>query len=392
MNKERLWTKDFISVTATNFLLTLVMYLLLVTIPSYAVDRFHTSTSMAGLVSSIFIIGALIGRLIIGRIIGDFGGKIILVISLLLYVLTSALYLGAVNLPILLMIRILHGSVYGAASTAAGTIMAQTIPHHKRGEGVGYFGMSAILAMAVGPFLGMFLNQHADFNIIFVLNILLAIICLAISFIVNDPVYQARKQEKVKVINKFQISNFIEFKAMPISIVTLIIGFCYSSVLAFLSFYAKELHLVETASFFFLVYAIIVLLTRPFSGRLFDVKGANIVIYPCLLFFVIGMFVLSHVSSGVTLLLAGAFIGLGYGNYGSVAQAIAIKGIQPHRLGLATATFYIFWDLGIGIGPYLLGFFIPFAGYRILYLMMAFALLVAIVLYYFLLGRKENIE
>jgi hypothetical protein len=58
VNKERLWTKDFITVAVINLLLYLVFYLLMVTIASYAVDTFHTSTGTAGLVSGIFIIGA----------------------------------------------------------------------------------------------------------------------------------------------------------------------------------------------------------------------------------------------------------------------------------------------------------------------------------------------
>jgi len=392
MNKERLWTKDFINVAVTNFLLTLVMYLLLVTIPSYAVEQFHTSTSIAGLVSSIFIIGALIGRLVIGRIIGGIGSKKTLVIGLILYIITSVLYLGAINLPLLVINRILHGIAYGIASTAAGTIMAQNIPPNRRGEGIGYYGMSAILATAVGPFLGIYLNQHADFKMIFILNVILAVTSFAISFIVNEPVYQGHKQEHVKAAKGFQISNYLEFKAMPISIVTLIIGFCYSGILVFLSFYSRELHLVKAASFFFLVYAIAILISRPFSGRLFDMKGANVVMYPCLFIFAVGMLVMSQVNHEITLLLAGAIIGLGYGNYQSSAQAIAIKGIPPHKLGLATATFYIFWDLGIGIGPYLLGFLVPFAGYRGLYLTLAVVILVAIALYYFLLGRKVSVE
>ena len=81
MSKERLWTKDFITVSVINFFIALIFYLLIVTIASYALDTFHTSTSMAGLVSGIFIIGALIGRLITGRIIDDVGSRKILILS-----------------------------------------------------------------------------------------------------------------------------------------------------------------------------------------------------------------------------------------------------------------------------------------------------------------------
>ena len=157
-----------------------------------------------------------------------------------------------------------------------------------------------------------------------------------------------------------------------------------------MSLYSKQIHLVEAASLFFLVYAITSLVSRPFAGRLLDVKGANFVVYPCLFIFSIGMLLFSQANHGITLLLAGAIIGLGYGNFLSCAQAISIKEIPSHRLGLATSTFFIFIDLGFGVGPYLLGLLVPFTGYRGLYLMMTIVALATIPLYYFLHGRKVS--
>ena len=107
-----------------------------------------------------------------------------------------------------------------------------------------------------------------------------------------------------------------------------------------------------------------------------------------LLIFAIGMLLFSQANHGITLLLAGAIIGLGYGNFLSCGQAISIKGAPPDRLGLATATYYIFLDLGFGIGPYLFGSLVPFTGYRGLYLMMVAVILATIILYYFLYRRK----
>jgi MFS family permease len=104
------------------------------------------------------------------------------------------------------------------------------------------------------------------------------------------------------------------------------------------------------------------------------------------------MLLFSQANHGITLLLAGAMIGLGYGNFISCAQAISIKEVPPHRLGLATSTFFIFVDLGFGIGPYLLGSLVPFTGYRGLYLTMVVVILASIVLYYFLHRRKVSFE
>ena len=212
------------------------------------------------------------------------------------------------------------------------------------------------------------------------------------SFAVSEPTHKAPRQDQEKAVKSFQISNFLEFKAIPISIIVLIVGFNYSAVLTFISLYSKQLHLEEAASFFFLVYAFTVIVSRPFSGRLLDSKGANFVVYPCLLIFAIGMLLLSQTNHGIMLLFAGAIMGLGYGNFLSCGQAISIKGAPPHRLGLATATYYIFLDVGFGVGPYLFGSLVPFTGYRGLYLMMAMVILATIILYYFLYRRRISSE
>jgi MFS family permease len=104
------------------------------------------------------------------------------------------------------------------------------------------------------------------------------------------------------------------------------------------------------------------------------------------------MLLLSQASHGITLLLAGAIIGLGYGNFLSCGQAISIKEAPPHRLGLATATYFMFLDVGFGVGPYLFGSLVPFTGYRGLYLTMAMVILATVFLYHFLYRRKASTE
>lgn len=121
-----------------------------------------------------------------------------------------------------------------------------------------------------------------------------------------------------------------------------------------------------------------------------DSKGANYIMYPAFLIFGAGMLLLSSASSGFTLLTAGVLIGLGFGNMQSSTQAIAVKLTPSHRLGLATSTFFIALDAGLGFGPYLLGFIIPLTGYSMLYIIMGILVLATSVLYYFLHGKKEH--
>lgn len=391
MNKSRpkLWTKDFIIVSSVNFFITLVFYLLIVTLAVYAVDTFKASTSQAGLVAGIFIIGSLIGRLFIGRFIESIGRKRTLFIGLIFFILTTLLYFLNFGITFLLINRLIHGIASGMVGTATGTIVAQIIPATRKGEGIGYYSLSAILATAIGPFIGLFMSEHTNFQMIFSLCLVLGVISLITAFFVHVP--KLEEVTQTAEIKGFKLSNYVEPKAIPIAVITLIVAFCYSSVLSFIHFYAIEMNLVDTASFFFIVYSIAVLVSRPFTGRLMDLKGANFIMYPAFIIFGAGMILLSFAHTGSTLLLAGILIGLGFGNMQSCTQAVAVKLTPPHRMGLATSTFFMFLDAGLGFGPYLLGFIIPLTGYNTLYIIIGIVILATSVLYYLLHGKKEHV-
>ncbi|WP_330218288.1 MFS transporter [Ornithinibacillus contaminans] len=388
MQKEKLWTKDFISVSVVNFVMMLSMYLLLVTMASYATEKYDASTSMAGLVSSIFIIGVLIGRLYIGKELGRFGSKKVLVIGIVFFVLVTMLYFIPANLYVLLIVRFLHGLGVGFATTATGTMIAQIIPTSRKGEGIGYFSLSVILSTAIGPLIGIILIEYLGYPSIFVFSLVVGIISLFIALPVNPPVINYEEVEERKQ-KGFRISNYLEPSALPVSIVMLVAAMAYSSTLSFITSYAADIDLVEAGSMYFFFYAIAVL-SRPFTGKIMDVKGANLVAFPALVLFAIGMFILSQATSNVVFLIAAALIGLGYGNLQSIIQTLAIKVTPPHRMGLANSTYFIALDFGIGIGPFVLGFIIPEFGYRGMYSAMVGLIVISIVLYYFLHGRKEK--
>ncbi|MBD8136221.1 MFS transporter [Bacillus sp. CFBP 13597] len=387
-SSTRLWTKDFVIVSSINFFITLIFYLLMVTLAIYAVNELDASTSEAGLISGIFIIGTLIGRLFIGRFIDSIGRKKTLFIGLIFFTLTTLLYFVDLGIGFLLVNRLIHGMAMGMASTATGTIVAQIIPPTRKGEGIGYYSMSATLATAIGPFIGLFMAQHTSFQIIFSFCLALGVISLITAFFLYVPALNVTA--KVTESKGFKLSNFIEPKALPISIITLLLAFCYSSVLSFISFYAIEIDLVNTASFFFVVYAVAVLISRPFSGPLMDRKGSNFIMYPAFIIFGVGLLLLSMTTNSFTLLAAGFLIGLGFGNMQSSSQAIAVKLTPPHRMGMATSTFFIMLDAGLGFGPYILGFIIPITGYSTLYVILGVLVILTSILYHFLHGKKER--
>lgn len=391
VNTTKLWTKDFIIMSVSTFFGGLTFYLLITTLTVYAIEEFNASQSMAGLASSIFVVGALVSRIFAGKYIEIIGRKKMLYGGLFLFLIMMLLYFIVGNMNVLLFIRFIHGAAFGLFTTVIATVITDIIPYERRGEGISYFSLSITLAMAVGPFLGLYISQQGSFTIIFAACTLFSLISTIIVLFVHISEGHLTK-EQLDAMKGFKLKDFFEIKAVPIAIIIAIMGFAYSGILSFMTSYAKEINLMEAASFFFLIYAVFILISRPFTGRLLDKKGDNIVIYPALLLFVIGLVTLSQANQGFILLLAGALIGLGYGTMNSCCQAIAIKESPRHRVGLATSTFFVFMDSGVGVGPFLLGFIIPIVGFRGLYFTLAVVVFASIFLYYVLHGKKKRTE
>lgn len=385
----KLWTKNFLIITFENFFVYFTYYLLIVIIAVYATDKFKASPSMAGLSASIFILGAIAGRLYAGHSIERVGHKKMLYGSFAFYLLTTLLYFVVNNLAFLIVVRLLHGAAFGLTSTTTGSIAAEIIPNQRRGEGTGYYALSMTIAAAVGPFIGMFLIQRVNF----VSTLIVSTLALSVSFIgafpLTVPQTGAAEPEDMN-LSRFALKDYIEARALPISVITAIICFGYSSILTFLSSYAHSIGLIDVSSFFFMTYAVAILVSRPFTGRAFDLKGENFVVYPTLALFIAALVMLGTAHHGLTLLMAGILTGFGYGNYFACGQALAIKTSPLHRKALATSTYYIFADIGTGIGPFLFGFIIPVLGYRGLYFCMAAIIGATIILYYFLHGRTAR--
>ncbi|MBM4763012.1 MFS transporter [Bacillus sp. B15-48] len=373
--------------SSVSFFMSMVFFLLMVTIAVYSVETFHASTGEAGIASGIFIIGVLIGRLYIGRKYSDYNTKLILVISGIAVVASIFLYFIEWNLSFLFLTRLIHGITFGVVANTLATIIAVVLPPSRKGEGIGYFTMSMTLATAIGPFIGVLMSKNGNHFAIFFLCLILGMISLVFIVLSNVPSLRVKKMPGNQKLNYTQ---FVEPKAIPISIVVMGISFCYGSVLSFINLYASVVNLVEAASFFFLVYALAILFSRPITGKIVDAKGANYVMYPCIVLLAVGMFVLSIANTSFLLLLAAGLIGIGYGNIQSTALAVAVKTAPPKQIGLATSTYYIGMDAAIGFSPAILGLIIPFLGFQNMYLTLTFFVIFMAFFYYFVYGRNES--
>lgn len=386
VQSSKLWTKDFIIIFLINFFTHVVFYLLMVMIAVYTATKFHTNQSVAGLATGIFVLASLIARIFAGKYLDRLGRKRMLIGSLSIFTVSMLLHIVVDDLYVLFIIRFIQGAMHGCITTAAGTISAELIPDDRRGEGTGYYATSMNIAMAFGPFLGIFLYEHASFTAVFVVGSIVAVVDLLISCFLKVPEPKGMEEPR----KGFHGRDFIEPKAIPISIVIFLIAIAYSSLLSFLTQYAKEIHLVSVSSFFFIVYAIALIITRPFTGKWFDQFGANRVNYPLLILTIMGFFTLSIAQTGLVFLLSAVLIGIGYGTLISNFQAIAIQESPSHRKSLSTSTFFMFLDLSNGIGPYIVGILVTFMSFKALYGTVTVWILICLIVYYFVYGKNAK--
>jgi len=272
------------------------------------------------------------------------------------------------------------------------TAAMDLIPSERRGEGTSYFSLSPTAAMALGPFIGLFIVQHAEFDMIFVACTFFSVVSIITALFVKVPEAQITADQILAMKQGFKLHDFLEKKAVPISIIMILMGISYSGILSFLNSYAIEIKLEDSAGVFFSVYAVFLFISRPFTGKLLDHKGDNIVVYPALVLFSLSLILLSQAYNGLILLLAGALVALGFGTMMSCGQAIAVKESPKHRVGLATSTFFICVDGGLGIGPFIAGTIIPIIGFRGMYLTMAGVVILSIILYYFVHGKTATLR
>lgn len=375
--EDRIWTRDFILGFAINFLLMTNYFVLMVVISGYAMSEYGTSMAAAGFIASVFIVGAAAARVFAGSWIERIGRRRMLAASVVVEAIASCLYFANLGPAFLVVVRVLHGFSFGVASTAIGTIVTALVPDRRKGEGVGYYMLSTTLGTAIGPFLGMALLQNAGINAVFFACAITAVVCLACM-----PWFKP-KAPRLPLAKRTSkgLSGLVEPSAVPISLVCAVVFFGYSSVLTFLSPFAAEAGLGMAASFFFVAYAAAMAISRLFTGRLFDKRGARIVMIPAFVLIVAGMALIGLAQNGGMLMGAAALLGVGVGTVQSCGLTIAVKDVPMERLGLANSTFFILLDSGVGFGPILLGLIIPFLGYRGLYLAMAVVAVVAMVLY-----------
>lgn len=381
-----IFTKNFILIALLNLFILIAYYMLFVICVPYSIEKFGANESISALAAGSILIGSLTGRLFSSKLLLKLGYKKIIFAGLFTYIVSIILYPFANNIYLFMIIRFFSGVGIGLIGSVAGTLIVNIVSKEFHGRAINYFSLSNVIAMALGPFTGLYLKQFTSFNNIFLLCLFLGIFGLFFGFLIKYPLYDIEE----KKIKRFDVEDFIAKGAIPMAIIAMLVSICYGCIQSFLSTYTEELKLENIGSLFFLIYAFCAFISRPICGKVFDKRGENIIVYPSLILSVIGFFIFCNINSPFMLLLSGMFFGFGIANFQTSSQAICIRLVERRLFAQAISTYFIFVDLGIGVGPYFFGFLVRDYGYNELFLIAGILNLTCIPLYYFIHGRKTK--
>ncbi|MHA6250582.1 MFS transporter [Oceanobacillus sp. CAU 1775] len=383
--REKIWTRDFIYIWLANFFIFLGFQMTLPTLPLY-VKELGGSDQTIGLIVGIFTFSALLVRPWAGHALETKGRGFIYIFGLALFLVTMGIYGFVASILFLGVVRLIQGVGWGLSTTAGGTIATDLIPPKRRGEGMGYFGLSGNISLALGPSLGLWLIGFISFQTLFLICAVLGLIALLFSFGIRY-----KKVEEIPEPVKVARFDVFEKTAIQPAILMFFITATFGGIATFLPLHAMERN-VEGIEIYFLVYAIFLMISRTFAGRIYDKKGHLYVFIPGTILIFSSMLLLAWLPNMTVFLIAAAIYGFGFGTVQPALQAWAVDKAEANRKGMANATFFSFFDLGIGSAAIFFGLLASTLNYASIYIASAISILfsMAFYIYFFIKNKREQ--
>jgi len=386
---EPVWTKDFVLLLISKISLTSTFVMLTVTLASYAIETYKTTPSMAGIVVGAFVIGSIFSRFITGKYTEIIGRRRLLLGSTAVNCLVFLLYFVPMPIEGVIVVRLLHGAMFGLLSNASNTIAASLIPKSRMGEGLGYWGLTIAFTTALGPILGFNIAAAYGYTAMFIAVEIMNIIGLVGSIFVKIKEVDLTEEERTRALSGFKISDFFEVPALPVAFVALFNIFVVITVNTFVDDYSATLGLVGSGTFYFAGYSTGMVAGRFLFGKAIDRKGPNAVAYPSYAFLLIGLLATAFCREAWLFLFIGICQGTCYGNLNAVTQSVVVKQASPARMGAVMSTYYVLVDTGSGTAPMVMGAIAGLVGYSNMFIIDVIIAAAIAGLYFLIIGRKK---
>lgn len=376
--KEKLATKNFILVCATNLLVFLYPYLLISTFPFY-IKSLGGSEMTVGLVAAAFSLAGMLARPFAGYVSDHYSRRLLILAGLSLLIGVSLGYAFLPYLAAVLLLRLIHGVLNGCVSTSLTTVACDTVPQSRFAEGMGFFGMMTAFPMAAAPAIGFWLMNSCGFRPLFLVCAILTSAALACALALRYRRLPGVGRQKIS------LSAFFDKNALPAGLITFLAFIPFYGVSSFVALYAESKGLGGTG-LFFVMWACSSVGVRFIFGKYSDRNGENLPIILGNACFVAGLLLLVCAESPLLFDLSGLIYGAGFGVITPAVQTMSVRAVSPERRGAASCTFLFLIDLSGILGNVLAGALVSAFGYRAMFLLVSL-FTAASVLYYRRRGR-----
>lgn len=359
--KPVLWNRNFIQCCISYFLMNFSFYMLMPTIPVYLVEVLKINPSEVGVALSSYSIGLLCVRPFSGYLVDCFSRKPLYLFAFAVFALMFTGYLFATTVLTIMAVRFIQGGFMGMTSVAGNTIAIDVIPSRRRGEGMGFYGLTINLAMSLSPLVAVAIYNRYGFHPLVLVGLTIALIGVGSVCLIRYP-----KREKVER-PAFSLDRFILVKALPTALAYLLSAIPYGMVVSFVVLYGKEIN-VANPGYFFIFMAIGVGTARLISGRLVDHGKIHLVSISALVFLTVSFAVFALFRNEIVFFASALAIGIGFGVCVPAIQCLFVNVAPHHMRGTATSTYLTSFDFGVGIGMLSAGFIASYADLATAYL------------------------
>ncbi len=338
-----------------TFTVFLSAFQLLPTAPFRILDMGGT-TFASGLFLGFLTYASAFSAPVTGSFADRFGQRRVLIVTSLALTVFSAAYAIITDYRVMLALAVLHGIFWSGLLSASSAYMTNMLPERRRAEGIGYWGLSSVLAIAAAPPLGFWIYREGWFVLCAVgaaLNLLMAVIAWRLpgQAPVARPPHSARAGEPV-----------LEWRVLLISFSLFLYSFGYGGITSFTAMYA-DANGVTPKGIYLTMLALVILVTRPLSGRLGDRFGYKRVFAPSLVLISAGLACLWFGGTLGWMIASAVIFGAGFGTAYPVYVGFVMQGVASHRRGAAFGAILAAFDTGIGTGSTMMGWFIEHRGF-----------------------------
>jgi MFS family permease len=379
---DRLVTPRFLMMCGFSFTVFLSAFQLLPTAPFRIVDL-GGSRFDAGLFLGFLTYASACSAPLTGAIADRVGRRRTMVMASLVIAALAVGHGATSSYRVMLGLVLVQGVFWSGLLSAASAYTTELIPPARRAEGIGYWGLSTVLAISFAPAVGLWVYRRGWAWVcvsVGVLNLVMAAIALAL-----PDERDARPIAPVPV-RPFFTRDLFEWRVAVAAVTLFLCAFGYGGVTSFAAMYAGA-NGVTPRGLYFTVFAVTIILTRPFSGRLADRLGHVRVLVPCLVLVVAGYVLLALGGTRPWLVASAVVFGTGFGSAYPIFAAYVMEHIGPHRRGAAFGGILAALDTGIGSGSMAIGWIVEHHGFAA-----AFALAGAVAAlatpYFLLVGRR----